>query len=378
MKPLNIAGLSTGLTAVITAGILSASCSRNNAGSESGHAPSIDVAYPVCDSVTLHKSYPGYLTASEEVPLVARVSGTLLSSDYEPGTHVNKGQILFRIEDTKYRDALQQAEAALTTAISTNDYAVKNYQALKKALESDAVSRIEVSEAESAMQESEAEIRKAEAAVETARTNLNYCIVRAPISGKVSRRNVDPGTFVDGSMNAVELARIYNDDVMTATFNIEDRQYTNLITNQGELNSPRLSRIPIKFSESLPHDYYADLTYTSPNIDTGTGTLMMQAKIPNTYGELKSGMYITVDLPYATDLNAIMVKDASIGTDQRGKYLYTLNDSNMIKYTPVTTGELIQDSMRIITYGLSDSTLYVTKALLKVRPDEKVRPIITK
>ncbi|MDE6307021.1 MAG: efflux RND transporter periplasmic adaptor subunit, partial [Muribaculaceae bacterium] len=351
MKPLNIAGLSTGLTAVITAGILSASCSRNNAGSESENAPSIDVAYPVCDSVTLHKSYPGYLTASEEVPLVARVSGTLLSSDYEPGAHVNKGQILFRIEDTKYRDALQQAEAALTTAISTNDYAVKNYQALKKALESDAVSRIEVSEAESAMQESEAEIRKAEAAVETARTNLNYCIVRAPISGKVSKRNVDPGTFVDGSMNAVELARIYHDGIMTATFNIEDRQYINLITNQGELNSPRLSRIPIKFSESLPHDYYADLTYTSPNIDTGTGTLMMQAKIPNTYGELKSGMYITVDLPYATDLNAIMVKDASIGTDQRGKYLYTLNDSNRIIYTPVTTGELIQDSMRIITDG---------------------------
>ncbi|MDE6305617.1 MAG: efflux transporter periplasmic adaptor subunit, partial [Muribaculaceae bacterium] len=77
-------------------------------------------------------------------------------------------------------------------------------------------------------------------------------------------------------------------------------------------------------------------------------------------------------------LNAIMVKDASIGTDQRGKYLYTLNDTNRIIYTPVTTGELIQDSMRIITDGLSDSTLYVTKALLKVRPDEKVRPIITK
>lgn len=354
------------------------SCSRHHNSNDMAEVQSIDVAYPVCDSVTLHKSYPGYLTASEEVPLVARVSGTLLSSNYEPGAQVSKGQVLFTIEDTKYRDALQQAEAALATAISANDYAIKNYNALNKALESDAVSRIEVSEAESAMRQSEANVKNAKAAVETARTNLSYCVVRAPIAGKVSKRTVDPGSYVDGAMSPVELAKIYNDETMKATFNIEDRQYINLLTSQNGKNTSLLSKIPIVFSQQLPHEYYADLSYTSPNIDMGTGTLLMQANIKNTYGELKSGMYVTVDLPYATEPKAILVKDASIGTDQRGKYLYTLNDSSRVCYTSVIPGELANDSMRIIISGLTDSTRYVTKALLKVRPGETINPITVK
>ena len=88
-------------------------------------------------------------------------------------------------------------------------------------------------------------------------------------------------------------------------------------------------------------------------------------------------MYASVKLPTGTNANAVIVKDASIATDQLGKYLYTVNDSNKIVYTPVKTAEMANDSMRVITSGLPAGTLYVTKALLKVRPGMIIKPVIT-
>ena len=74
----------------------------------------------------------------------------------------------------------------------------------------------------------------------------------------------------------------------------------------------------------------------------------------------------------------MIVKDASISTDQLGKYLYTVNDSNKVVYTPVTVGDLYQDTLRIITSGIAPGTRYVTKAMLKVRPGMSINPVVTR
>lgn len=89
-------------------------------------------------------------------------------------------------------------------------------------------------------------------------------------------------------------------------------------------------------------------------------------------------MYVSVKLPWKTDPKAVLVKDASLSTDQLGKYLYTVNDSNKIVYTPVKVGDLYQDTLRIITEGIQPGTKYVTKALLKVRPGMTVNPVLTR
>ena len=86
-------------------------------------------------------------------------------------------------------------------------------------------------------------------------------------------------------------------------------------------------------------------------------------------------MYVTLGLPYANLDEALLIEDAAIGTDQLGKYVYVVNDSDQIVYTPIVAGELVGDKKRIVTKGLSRDSRYVTKALLKVRDGEKVRPI---
>ena len=88
-------------------------------------------------------------------------------------------------------------------------------------------------------------------------------------------------------------------------------------------------------------------------------------------------MFVSVDLPVSRDPHAILVLDASIGSDQRGQYLYVVNDSNKVVYTPVKTGNTVRDSLRIITSGIGPDDRYVTKAIMKVRDGMEVKPVLT-
>ena len=94
--------------------------------------------------------------------------------------------------------------------------------------------------------------------------------------------------------------------------------------------------------------------------------------------ELKSGMYASIQLPYEAEPDAIMVKDAAIGTDQLGKYVYVVNDSDKVVYTPIRIGDLVRDSLRIVNSGLTVKDRYVTKALMKVRDGMEVNPVVVK
>lgn len=359
------------------AAMLLSSCHKK-ASSDSDEQLPVTVALPEVDTVTLTKSYPGYLSAQSSVELVARVDGYLRSKNYESGQYVNKGQVLFTIEDTQYRDALSQAEAQLATARATYDYDKNNYEAMKKALESDAVARISVIQAESEMKNALAAIRNAEAAVKTARTNLSYCTVRAPFSGHVTASGPDVGSYLAGAGSPVTLATIFDDSRLSAVFNIEDTQFMRMMDHKGDGHELDYASIPLTFEDTLPHSYTAKLSYISPEIDKSTGTLQLKAQLDNPYEELKDGMYTNILLPYAVVPDAILVKDASISTDQAGKFVYVVNDSNKVVYTPIKTGELVRDSMRIVTQGLTPQSRYVTQALLKVRDGMTVKPIVQK
>lgn len=356
--------------------IILGACHDKRAAEGSG-IETVDVAFPVVDSVTLHKEYPGTLNAYHEVDLVARVNGYLTYSGYEPGQPVAMGTVLFRIEDSQYRDAATQAQAQLETAIATNRYATDQYRAMRKAIESDAVSQMDVIEAESSMNESLASIEQAKAALKTAKTTLGYCTVTAPFAGTVTKAVYSNGAYLAGSSSPVKLATIYNDDYVYANFSIDDSQYMTMVNDAARHERLDYDHIPVTFTQALPHRYTGKLDYLSPQIDSSTGTMNVRVIIKNPYKELKSGMYAKIALPYGENPSAIMVKDASIGTDQLGKYLYVVNDSDRVVYTPIEVGELVNDTMRIVTDGITPATRYVTKALLKVRDGMKVKPSLS-
>lgn len=340
----------------------------------SGETMKVTVAKPVVDSIVITEVYPGELTPDKALEVVARVDGYITGKFFNDGDFVHKGQTLFAIEDTKYRNAVEQAEAQLTTARATSDYATRQYAAMKKALESQAVSQMDVVKAESAMNEAIASIKSAEAALETARTNLNYCTVKALADGHVAAPNVIVGQYVAGSGAPVVLTTIYDDTTVSAVISIEETKYQQILNNK-QATSIDFSDIAVSFNDTLPHSYRGKLDYVAPDVNVSTGTITLKVKLNNPYGELKSGMYALVHLPVESLPNAMLVEDAAISTSQAGKYLYTVNDSNRVVYSPIEVGSLYDDSLRVVRSGINSSARYITKALLKVKQGMTVDPV---
>lgn len=335
----------------------------------------ISVAKPIVKDITLTKDYPGYLTTEKTVNLVARVNGTLRSVSYVPGGRVKKGQLLFVIEPTLYNDKVAQAEAELKTAQAQLEYARNNYSRMKEAVKSDAVSQIQVLQSESSVTEGVAAVSNAEAALSTARTNLGYCYVRAPFDGTISKSTVDVGSYVGGSLQPVTLATIYKDDQVYAYFNVADNQWLEMSMNNQQPTKELPKKIMVQLGKEGTESYPATLDYLSPNVDLNTGTLMVRANFDNPQGVLKSGLYVSITLPYGEADHAILVKEASIGTDQLGKFLYAVNDSDIVHYRHIEIGQLINDTLRQVLGGLSPQERYVTEALMKVRDGMKIKPI---
>ena len=349
---------------------------KKNAGAMKGMpTPAISVAKPIVKDITLTKDYPGYLTTEKTVNLVARVNGTLQSVSYAPGGRVKKGQLLFVIEPTLYNDKVAQAEAELKTAQAQLEYARNNYSRMKEAVKSDAVSQIQVLQSESSVTEGVAAVSNAEAALSTARTNLGYCYVRAPFDGTISKSTVDVGSYVGGSLQPVTLATIYKDDQMYAYFNVADNQWLEMSMNNQQPTKELPKKIMVQLGKEGTESYPATLDYLSPNVDLNTGTLMVRANFDNPQGVLKSGLYVSITLPYGEADHAILVKEASIGTDQLGKFLYAVNDSDIVRYRHIEVGQLINDTLRQVLGGLSPQERYVTEALMKVRDGMKIKPI---
>ena len=182
---------------------------------------------------------------------------------------------------------------------------------------------------------------------------------------------------MSGSVQPVKLATLYNNNPIYIYFNIEDNQYLNMAVSNRMHNGKSLlgDSVNIRMMNELMPTIRASVDYLSPNVTLTTGTLNLRAVIKDNNWGLRSGMYCTIELPYREEKNAILINDASTGTDQLGRYIYVVNDDNTVEYRHIEVGQIINDSLIQVTAGLSKGERYVTKALLKVRNGIKIEPI---
>lgn len=332
----------------------------------------VEVASPEVKTVTLTQTFPGTLQAQQEVEVVARVNG-ILKVHVPSGAAVSKGQLIYSIENPKYADAVREAQATLNTAQANYAYYEKQYAAMQKALQADAVSEMEVLESRNNLDQSFASIQNAKAALQEAQTMLGYCTIRAPFDGKIALQAFDSDAYISGEASPVKLNTIYNDATVYAYISVDEKRYAQMEASRRDGSLP-LDSVEVKFNVPLQHTYHSKINYSAPDVSTSTGTVTLRFDIDNAYGELKSGMYASVVFPYAVARDALIIRDASIGTDQLGKYVYLVNDSNRVVYTPIRVGELYQDTLRIVESGIEPSSHYVTSALLKVENGMKVKP----
>lgn len=352
------------------------SCKRKSNRNTNNPIPKIEVAKPMVKPIILHRDYPAYLLSNNIVDVVGRVNGYVEKQNFSSGQYIEEGELLYVIEPGFYENNVSQAAANLSSAEATLDYYENNYQRMLEASKSDAISQIDLIQAETNVRTAEANVRNAEAALKTAETTLSYCYIKAPISGFLTTSGAGEGEYVSGSDgNPFKLTTIYNNDPMYAYFNIEDNQYLMIKMKSSNWESSLPDKVYVNMQDGSFPPIEATPNYISPYVNLKTGTLTLRALFENSQYELKSGMYCTVSLPYGEEDKAILIPDASTGTDQLGRYIYIVDDNDIVYYRHIEVGEIIDDSLIHVKSGLSPDERFVTKALLKVRAGMKVEPI---
>jgi RND family efflux transporter MFP subunit len=342
--------------------------------------PAVTVAEVPQREITESDEFTGRLEAVDQVEIRPRVSGYIKRVAFTEGTEVKKGEVLFEIDPRPYQADLDRAEAELARARSAAALAASEVKRAGKLVDVQAISREEYDSRSSAEAQGGATVRAAEAAVETARLNLEWTRVRAPIGGRVSNALVTPGNLVQaGPPAATLLTTVVSLDSMYLYFDSDEQtylRYADRARTSGGTNW-RTARLPVYLGlaneSGYPHE--GRLDFVDNQVDPRTGTIRTRAVFSNRARALTPGLFARVKLVGTQKTNALLVRDAAIGTDQDRKFVLVLGPGDTLAYRPVVPGRM-DEGIRIVTSGLKPGERVVVNGLMRVRPGMKVTPTV--
>ena len=342
-------------------------------------AMQVKTALPLFEEIVEWDEYTGRFEASSRAEVRARVSGFLEKVNFTDGQYVQKGQVLFIIDQRPYRIELDQARAQYAQAVADLRMAQDNFDRVAPLRESGAVSAEEYQRREQAVAHEKASIQMAQAQVDQARLNLEFTEVKAPISGLVSRDRVNQGNLVDGgSANSTLLTTIVATSPIHFYFTGSEADYLKYVrlAKEGKRGDARTEALPveIKLSDEDGFLHPAILDFVDNEIDQGSGTIESRAVLPNKDHLLEPGMFGKARLVGSARHPAIMVPDEIIGTNQSLRYVYVLGEDNQVESKNVTLGPLHSNGLRIVREGLAPDDRLITNNLQKVGPGMVVVP----
>jgi RND family efflux transporter MFP subunit len=323
--------------------------------------------------------FTGRLEAVDQVEIRPRVSGYIKRVSLAEGKEVKKGEVLFEIDPRPYQAELAGAQAELERARSAAALAASEVKRASRLVHLQAISREEFDSRTSAEAQGGAMVRAAEAAVQTARLNLEWTRVRSPIAGRVSNAMVTPGNLVEaGPPEATLLTTVVSMDPMYVYFDSDEQTYLRYAgrtksagTNWREVRLP--VHLGLANESGYPHE--GRLDFVDNQVDPNTGTIRTRAVFSNRSRALTPGLFARVKLVGNQKTKALLVRDAAIGTDQDRKFVLVVGPGDTLAYRPIVPGRLA-DGLRIVESGLKAGDRVVVNGLMRVRPGMKVAPTV--
>jgi multidrug efflux system membrane fusion protein len=343
--------------------------------------PAVTVAAVPVREVTEWDEFTGRIEAVDAVEIRPRVSGYIRRVAFPEGKEVRKGEVLFEIDPRPYQADLDRAEAQLEQAKTGAALAQREVQRAQKLVDVQAISREEFDTRNSAESQGVAEVRVAEAAVATARLNLEWTQVRSPIAGRVSNALVTAGNLVQaGPPTATLLTTVVSLDPVYVYFTGDEQTYLKYsgLARAGTRPSSRDVRNPIYLGLAdedgqFPHKGYVD--FVDNRLDPQTGTIRARAVFDNKDRLFTPGLFARLKLIGSGKYKAALVLDRAIGTDQDKKFVLVLKPDSTVDYRSIEPGRVI-DGLRVVTKGLNEGERIVINGLQRVRPGMKVTPTI--
>jgi RND family efflux transporter MFP subunit len=337
--------------------------------------PKVSVAKPVARKITRYLEATGNTAAVASVDLVARVQGFVQGISYTDGTEVKTGDILFTIEPPPYQAKLNQAQAAEASAQATLVDAQANFVRAESLQRSAVASVQSLDDARAQRDTAQANVVQAQANTQLAAINYSYTRVLAPFDGRVSAHLVSIGDLV--GTQPTKLATIVQIKPIYVTFNVSEQVVIRI--RGAALREGRrveaVQTIPVEIGlqgeTGYPHRGHID--YVAPTVDPSTGTLIARGVLENADSVLLPGYFARVRVPLETDVSAVLVPDAALGTDQGGNYLLLMGSDHIVVQRHVTTGPL-RGTLRVIETGLTPDDLVVVDGLQRAVPGQTVEP----
>ena len=333
--------------------------------------PPVSVAAALEHEVQLSDEFPGRIEAIETVAIRARVNGYLQSIHFKPGSEVTRGALLFVVDPRPF--AARLAEAAAALANTDAQLALARIERTRQArmLTDRATSQREYDAAAASVQIFEAARSANLASIESARLDLEYTRVLAPIDGRVGKDEVTIGNLVQGDApNSPVLTNIVSVDPVYVAFEADEQAYLKYIASGRD--TPLLVEVGLADEQAFPHQ--ARLEFVDNQVATTTGTVRMRALLANPDRRFTPGLFARARL-HATrgTERAVMVVDRAIGTDQSKRFVLVVGEDNVAHYREVHLGRQV-GVLRVITAGLKAGEVIVVNGLQRVRPGTPITP----
>lgn len=367
------------VAAVGLAALSLAACGDNQAGPQAGAdrpPPEVGTVTVAPEPVAMTTELPGRVEASRVAEVRARAAGIIQSRDFREGSVVKADEVLFRIDPAPLEAALRSAEAALAKAKANHEQARLKAARYQPLLENNAVSKEDYELAIAVRDQAEADVAAAEAARDTARLNLGYATVTAPISGRIGRALVTEGALV-GQGEATHLATVQQVDPIYVNLTQSSREVLRLrrALAEGELTGPGdEARVEILNEDGSRHPHPGKLLFSDITVDPSTGAVTVRALVPNPDHTLMPGMYVRARIEQGVDQDAIAVPQQAVLHNAQGASVMLVNEQGQAEPRPVTVRTAHEQSW-IIDQGLRAGDRVIVDGLQKIRPGAPVTAV---
>jgi len=327
----------------------------------------VTVATAVTQDVPVYLDEVGHTVAREVVSIQPQVPGTITQILFTDGADLKKGDPLFTIDPRPYEAQLNAAQANLAQSKAALDFAKIQFARVQDLVESKAIARQDYDTRKNAVDVSAAQVQQNEAALESARLNLEYTSIRSPIDGRAGHRLVDLGNVV--TANTSTLLTIERMDPIYADFTVTESDLSQVQRDASQ----RALRVEVRLPDVAKPEV-GSLTFLDNSVQSSSGTVLLRATVPNPERHLWPGQFVNVRLILSTVPKAILVPSAAPQDSAKGPFVYVVKADSTAELRPVKLGQRQGDSV-VVEQGLQPGEKVVLNGQLGVMPGAKVNVV---